>query len=446
MVFMRHYVSLVNQSLAQSYSFSSRDFPDVTLACKDGVLIVDLLTLGVLYPNLATIIPPLLQAPLAVLLPHHSLGELVTRIQEVTGGIGVTLEILENPEISRLAESPIAPVYVQNVEDSSQLNFTIKGEESDNSKDIQISNQQLEPRKLNLLGSEEEEDFTDTDFMMEMEEMEKQEHGSENQEIPIVETKNNILSTPNNSDVEFIEIPKKLSGGKIVNLIYQKKWKFLRNQRCGSTYFFYCARKTSLCKAKARAKIVSSELGSEAKYVLDLSSFHNNHNHPSEELQLLLEQGKRALKDVVLSKQPKGHINRQETYTDFMKTWPETLGTKEKQAFLDNFPDYQTVENIMWRTAKPREPPKIVACDFCAYSTTATEYIDRHMLIKHKDRQPYKCHKCNENFQEKYQLKAHNNIVHKPSNRIGRKVYNKTTYSLSSLLPKRVRNLSGVAG
>ena len=445
MVFMRHYVNLVNQSLAQSYSFSSRDFSDVTLSCKDRVLMVDLLTLGLLYPYLATIIPPILQAPLAVLLPDHTVGELVKMIKEVTGGAGVTLEILETPEISRLVEASIAPVYVQNVEDSSQLDFK-KEEESDNSKEMQVSNLEIEPREMNIFGSEEEEDFTDTGFMIEMSGLEEQEDGYTNQEIPIVKTNNSSISTDNTSDVEFIEIPSKISMGMTVNLIYQKKWKFLRNQRCGSTLFFYCARKVSLCKAKACAQIVTSEFGREAKYVLDLSSLHNNHNHPSEELQILLEKGKRALKDVVLNKQPKGHVNRQQIYTDFMKTWPETLGLEEKQVFLDNFPDYQTVSNIMWRTAKPREAPKALACDFCAFSTTEIEYIDRHMRIKHKDRQPYKCHKCKKNFQEKYQLKAHNNIVHKPSSRIETIDNNKTTHSPSSLLPKRVRTLSGVVG
>ena len=442
---MRHYVSLVNQSLAQSYSFSSRDFSDVTLACKDGVLLVDLLTLGLLYPNLAPIIPPILQAPLAVLLPDHTVGELVKMIQEVTGGAGVTLQILETPESSRLVEASIAPVYVQNVEDSSQIDFTMD-EESDNYKEMQVSNSEIEPREINLLGSEEEEDFTDTDFMMEMSGLEEQEDGYTNQEVPIVKINNSSILTHNTSDVEFIEIPSNISTGMTVNLIYQKKWKFLRNQRCGSTLFFYCARKVSLCKAKACAQIVASEFGREAKYVLDLSSFHNNHNHPSEELKILLEKGKRALKDMVLNKQPKGHINRQQTYTDFMNTWPETLGMEEKQAFLDNFPDYQTVRNLMWRIAKPREPTKAVACNFCGYSTTKIKEINRHMRIKHKDRQPHKCHKCNKNFQEKYQLKAHINIVHKPSSRIKTKVNNKATYSPSRLFPKRVRTLSGVAG
>ena len=55
---MQHYVSLVNHGLAKSYSFSSRDFPDVTLACMDGTMLVDLPTLGVLFPSLAALLPP----------------------------------------------------------------------------------------------------------------------------------------------------------------------------------------------------------------------------------------------------------------------------------------------------------------------------------------------------------------------------------------------------
>ena len=52
----------------------------------------------------------------------------------------------------------------------------------------------------------------------------------------------------------------------------------------------------------------------------------------------------------------------------------------------------------------------------------------------------------NKNFQEKYQLRAHINIVHKPSSRIETIDNNKTKNSPSSLLPKRVRTLSGVVG
>ena len=94
MVKGRHIIHLVNEEKEHAYSFSSLAIPDVTLACSDGRLTVDLPTLGLLFPQLAELVPLILQAPLAVLLPQHSLGELVTRLQEVTQG-AVVLEMVE---------------------------------------------------------------------------------------------------------------------------------------------------------------------------------------------------------------------------------------------------------------------------------------------------------------------------------------------------------------
>ena len=82
----RHIINLVNEQTENTYSFFSLDIPDVTLACSDGRLTVDLPTLGLLFPQLAQLLPVFLQAPLAILLPQHSMEELVARLQEVTGG------------------------------------------------------------------------------------------------------------------------------------------------------------------------------------------------------------------------------------------------------------------------------------------------------------------------------------------------------------------------
>ena len=97
----RHIINLVNEQTENIYSFSSLDIPDVTLACSDGRLTLDLPTLGLLFPQLAQLLPVFLQAPLAILLPQHSLGELVARLQEVIGG-AVGLERVKNEGLEQV--------------------------------------------------------------------------------------------------------------------------------------------------------------------------------------------------------------------------------------------------------------------------------------------------------------------------------------------------------
>ena len=112
----RHIINLVNEETETTCSFSSLDIPDVTLACSDGRLTVDLPTLGLLFPQLAQLLPVFLQAPLAVLLPQHTLGELVTRLQEVTGGaVGLELggleEVKEETSLDRVEDMDINQDY-----------------------------------------------------------------------------------------------------------------------------------------------------------------------------------------------------------------------------------------------------------------------------------------------------------------------------------------------
>ena len=144
MVKRQHIINLVNQETENGCSFSSLAFPDVTLACIDGRLTVDLATLGLLFPQLALLLPPFLQGPLLVLLPDSSLGELVTRLQEVTGGQvkleGVMEEqgkkevLLENIEYLELDEDDqdniIEQEYALSEEDDVPVNIPENNEDS----------------------------------------------------------------------------------------------------------------------------------------------------------------------------------------------------------------------------------------------------------------------------------------------------------------------------
>ena len=134
---MRHYVSLVNQGSAKSYLIYSRDFPDVTLACRDGILLVDLPTLGLLFTSLAALLPPGLQAPLAMSLPDNKLAELVDKIQEVTGGT----EVMDNSssyEDLQMEETSEAQNYVKDIEDDFVQEYQIKKEDIDLYKKIPL--------------------------------------------------------------------------------------------------------------------------------------------------------------------------------------------------------------------------------------------------------------------------------------------------------------------
>ena len=439
-------MSLVNQASAKSYSFYSSDFPDVTLACSDGVLVLDLPTLGLLFPSLGSILPPLLQAPMALSLPDHNVGELLAKVQEVTGGTGISIERIETNNSYGNCETDDTSKthnYVRDIEDDLVQPNEMKKEGIDLYKHNQVVNPLV--KIFDIGESEEEADFTETDFSLEVSEI-----NTDKYEYEKVDESEAQLS----SDVEFIKLNSLTSERKSVQLIYQKKWKFLRNKTFPkiSSTFFYCARRRFNCLARTRAHFVMSGIG-QVEYVPDLTSLQNKHNHPSEELQILLEKGMRALKDEVLNKQPKEGqnnqswtVNRQNIYTDFMNTWPETLSKEEKLAFVANFQDYQTVSNILWRAAKPREHAYLVPCDFCVYSTTNKAYLDRHMKSCHKDRKPYMCRLCNKNFKHRYQINAHRDMVHKPFERNKAKENSTSIMSFSKLLSKRRRSLSGVLG
>ena len=402
---------------------------------------MDLPTLGLLFPSLGAILPPLLQAPLALSLPEHTVAELLARLREVTRGTGISLERIQTNdsyETLKIDDTSKTHNYVRDIEDDVLQTNEVKEERNA----LYDHNPFL--KSVDIGESEEEADFTETDFTLQLSEMDKEKHQYE---------KVDKSEEQRSSDVEFIELNSLTSGRKTIQLIYQKKWKFTRNKTCSkiSTTFFYCSRRRSNCLARTRAHFITSEFG-QVEYVLDLTSIQNEHNHPSEELQILLEKGMRALKDEVLNKQPKEGptslpwTGRQKIYTDFMNTWPETLSKEEKLAFVANFQDYQTVSNILWRAAKPREPAFLVYCQFCVYSTTNKDYLDRHMKSCHKDRKPYMCRKCNKNFKQKYQINAHREMVHKTFERNKTKENSTTIISDSKLLPKRRRSLSGISG
>ena len=65
MVKRQHIINLVNQEAEVGCSFSSLAFPDVTLACRDGRLYVDLATLGLIEPQLDLLLPSFLQVILS---------------------------------------------------------------------------------------------------------------------------------------------------------------------------------------------------------------------------------------------------------------------------------------------------------------------------------------------------------------------------------------------
>ena len=98
--------------------------------------------------------------------------------------------------------------------------------------------------------------------------------------------------------------------------------------------------------------------------MLDPLTLRNEHSHPTDELEILLDKGKRALKDKVKTSDVFSCKNaavllqvltalvkedRLDIYNDFMMTWPPTLEENQRAEFLFNFPAYQNIENAMWR-------------------------------------------------------------------------------------------------
>ena len=170
-------MSLVNQGSDKSYSFSSSDFPDVTLACSDGALLLDLPTLGLLFPSLAAILPPILQAPLALSLPDHTVGELVAKLQEVTGGTHISLERIETNDSYGNCETEDAYKthnYVRDIEDDLVQPNEMKKEGIDLYKNNQVVNPLV--KRFDIGESEEEADFTETDFSLEVSEINKEKY------------------------------------------------------------------------------------------------------------------------------------------------------------------------------------------------------------------------------------------------------------------------------
>ena len=78
----------------------------------------------------------------------------------------------------------------------------------------------------------------------------------------------------------------------------------------------------------------------------------NEHNHPSEELAILLERSRRALVEDLLKSATNTRIDRLKIYSDFLLTWPETLTNQEKEQFIQNFPNYEQIKNTLWRYSK----------------------------------------------------------------------------------------------
>ena len=98
--------------------------------------------------------------------------------------------------------------------------------------------------------------------------------------------------------------------------------------------------------------------------MLDPLTLRNDHCHGSDELEILLDKGKRALKEKVTTcgiltldntalllqvLSAPLRVNRIDIYNEFMVTWPPTLTDNQRNEFMFHFPPYQNIENTMWR-------------------------------------------------------------------------------------------------
>ena len=169
--------------------------------------------------------------------------------------------------------------------------------------------------------------------------------------------------------------------------------------------YFYCTQK----KTKCRARAIARQEGGEVHFTLDRKEVRNEHNHPSEELAILLERSRRALGEDLLKSATNTRIDRLKIYSDFLMTWPETLTNQEKEQFIQHFPNYEKIENTLWWQSKLPN----FNCNQCSY-TFKTEKILRKHMIKHTDTEIHKCVKCAKVFQHKNSLNQHQDFYHSP--------------------------------
>ena len=401
MVFIQHFVNLVNLDLA---SVTLQDFPDVTLVCSDGRLSVSIFTLGLLLPDLDDIFQSSCQISV-LLLPEFSISELIMMVRSGTKGLAeVVVEKINGVVVEKVTEEK--HISVQTIGDLGKTPLKIiPGKET---KDIQkelnkeqkveVNEECEEKQDYNVVEHNIRRDISCKPYIPDFDSDEfTQPLDNQNLLLPF----KTIFSDP---DAEFVELTK-TTGQKGVQLIYQKRWKFQRNAVKGTFIYFYCTQKRNKCRARAIAR----QEGAELNYLLDRREVRNEHNHPSEELPILLERSRRALGEDLLKSATNTRIDRLKIYSDFLMTWPETLTHQEKEQFIQNFPNYEQIENTLWRQSKLPN----LNCNQCSFTFTSEKSLRKHK-IKHMETNIHNCDKCAKIFRHKHSLKQHQDFVHSP--------------------------------